>query len=296
MFFLPGGLGGDYEFLVYARLTHFVSENFAFYGLRARSADGTEYPHHDVEEMAADYLREIRMVQPEGPYFIVGNCIGGIVAYEIAQQLRRQGQDVALLALMDTLCPTSRGYRRHLQRQLQDRFRNRFHRALATWRDNYYLARIPFHWHQFREIGWQGRLPYVLRKTGIAVAECIQSTSDLSVKETKSSTEIKREKIQRGYMDTLLRYRPRDYLGKAVMLVNERAYDKDPALGWSELILGGIDIRRIPGDHEAYIRAYVKTAAETLRECLKAASVSAPKQQIEVVGKTAFSSGAGGGT
>jgi thioesterase domain-containing protein len=94
-------------------LTHFVGEEYSFYGLRARSADGTQEAHPSVEQMASDYLKEIRSVQPEGPYYLVGNCIGGVVAYEIARQLEAQHQKVALLVLMDTRRPTRLNYLRH---------------------------------------------------------------------------------------------------------------------------------------------------------------------------------------
>jgi thioesterase domain-containing protein len=56
-----------------------------------------------IEEMAALYVKEIRRVQPRGPYFVAGYCMGGTVAFEAAQQLCQQGQTVALLALFDTM-------------------------------------------------------------------------------------------------------------------------------------------------------------------------------------------------
>ena len=53
--------------------------------------------------MATMYAKEIRKKQPRGPYFLGGYCMGGTVAYEIAQQLHAQGERVALLALFDTM-------------------------------------------------------------------------------------------------------------------------------------------------------------------------------------------------
>ena len=58
-----------------------------------------------VEEIAAYYLKEIRRIQPSGPYLLSGFCVGGTIAYEIAQQLTHSGQEVALLALVDPLSP-----------------------------------------------------------------------------------------------------------------------------------------------------------------------------------------------
>jgi len=55
--------------------------------------------------MAALYIKEMRAVQPEGPYFLLGASFGGLVVYEMAQQLLEQNQQVALLAMLNTNCP-----------------------------------------------------------------------------------------------------------------------------------------------------------------------------------------------
>ena len=120
IYFVPGGRGGDYEFLVYARLLHFVAGEFRFFGLRAQSAGGRERAQSSVEQMAADYLREIREVQPAGPYYLVGNCIGGVVAYELARQIEAAGHTVGMLVLMDTEFPTVRRLARHVGERLRD--------------------------------------------------------------------------------------------------------------------------------------------------------------------------------
>jgi acyl-CoA synthetase (AMP-forming)/AMP-acid ligase II/thioesterase domain-containing protein len=73
-----------------------------FYGLRAQGLDRNTVPYTRVEDMAAHYLREIQAVQTEGPYFIGGAGVGGMVALEMAQQLRSQGKDVGILFLVDT--------------------------------------------------------------------------------------------------------------------------------------------------------------------------------------------------
>ena len=58
-----------------------------------------------MEDLAAAYIAEVRAVQPEGPYFLGGLSFGGIVAFEMAQQLYACGQEVGLLALFDTPTP-----------------------------------------------------------------------------------------------------------------------------------------------------------------------------------------------
>jgi acyl transferase domain-containing protein/thioesterase domain-containing protein/NAD(P)-dependent dehydrogenase (short-subunit alcohol dehydrogenase family)/acyl carrier protein len=75
------------------------------YGLQARGLYGGQAPHETFEEMAHDYLKEVRAVQPEGPYLLSGFSGGGLVAYEIAQQLSAAGESVAMLVMLDTPFP-----------------------------------------------------------------------------------------------------------------------------------------------------------------------------------------------
>jgi acetoacetyl-CoA synthetase len=71
-------------------------------GLHARGLSGETPPLHDVAQMAASYIVEMRSVQPQGPYSLIGYSFGGLVAYEIAQQLHRAGEQVELVCLVDT--------------------------------------------------------------------------------------------------------------------------------------------------------------------------------------------------
>jgi len=74
-------------------------------GIQARGLIGDDAPHEKVEAAAAAYLAEVRAMQPEGPYLLAGYSGGGITAYEMAQQLREAGEEVAVLALLDTPLP-----------------------------------------------------------------------------------------------------------------------------------------------------------------------------------------------
>jgi amino acid adenylation domain-containing protein len=76
-----------------------------FYGLQAQGLDGVSSIHTTLEEMAAHYVAEVRRFQAHGPYYLGGSSLGGLVAFEMAQQLHRQGQPVAVLAMFDTWCP-----------------------------------------------------------------------------------------------------------------------------------------------------------------------------------------------
>jgi thioesterase domain-containing protein/aryl carrier-like protein len=81
----------------YMALARYVPEDFRLYGLQARALDGTSEFPASLAEMAADYIEQIKTVQPAGPYRLLGYSSGGIVAHEMAVQLREGGEDVAII-------------------------------------------------------------------------------------------------------------------------------------------------------------------------------------------------------
>jgi thioesterase domain-containing protein/acyl carrier protein len=95
------GAGGNV--LNYQKLSQYLGDDQPFYGLQSQGLDGNSPPLTTIEEMAALYVKHIRRVQANGPYFLGGYCMGGTVAYEVAQQLHASGETVALLALLDTM-------------------------------------------------------------------------------------------------------------------------------------------------------------------------------------------------
>jgi thioesterase domain-containing protein len=105
-FMAVGGVGGEAELLVYAGLARHLDPRQPFYGLRARGVDDLVDPHESVEAMAAEHRQEIRKLQPRGPYYLGGSCMGGMVAFELARQLRAEGEEVALLLLLDSPFPS----------------------------------------------------------------------------------------------------------------------------------------------------------------------------------------------
>jgi thioesterase domain-containing protein/aryl carrier-like protein len=99
--FCMHGAGGTV--LIYRDLSRHLGLDQPFYGLQSQGLDGSRPPLQTIEEMAALYIRDIRRIQPHGPYFLGGYCGGGTIAYEVAQQLQADGEQVALLALFDTM-------------------------------------------------------------------------------------------------------------------------------------------------------------------------------------------------
>lgn len=96
-FFCVHGGAGSTLFLHY--LSRELKDDQPFYGIEPEGLDGKRFGRLTVEQMAAHYLAEIRKVQPNGPYCIGGYCFGGLVAFEMAQILRQQGEQAMLVAL-----------------------------------------------------------------------------------------------------------------------------------------------------------------------------------------------------
>ena len=77
----------------------------AVYGLHPQGVDGHRPVLGSIELMAEQYVNAIRSVDPHGPYQLLGYSAGGVIAFEMAQQLRKTGHDIVLLSMIDTLTP-----------------------------------------------------------------------------------------------------------------------------------------------------------------------------------------------
>jgi len=267
VFFFPGGGGSEPEFFVYARLARSVGAEYPFYGLCARGADGVAPPHRRVEAMAADYIGEMQARQPHGPYVLVGECLGGIVAYEVACQLQARGELVALLVLMDTPRPTKRLYWQY---------------RLGQWRaaDGHGLtSRLGVHWHTLQRLPPGRWAPYIWRYGGKGVRALLaqlaprtpaQSSTDAVLAAALPPLTLEPiAKARARYCRTLCWHRPRPYDGPIHMLVNETYYRHDPTLGWDTLARGGLHLHKVPGNHDTYIREYAQMTAQALHACLE---------------------------
>ena len=99
--FFIHGVGGSVAGLI--SMARRITYSGPVIGIRARGLVGHESPHATVEAMAADYLREVKALQPRGPYYLCGYSFGGLVAFEMARRLRESGDEVGLVGLFDTM-------------------------------------------------------------------------------------------------------------------------------------------------------------------------------------------------
>ncbi len=106
----PGGI-----VVCYQPLAQQMGRDRPFYGIRSRGLHGEKVLPARLEEMAAEYVSAIRQVHKQGPYHLGGWSMGGVVALEMAQQLLAQGQQVGLLALLDTTIPVNQANKEYIE-------------------------------------------------------------------------------------------------------------------------------------------------------------------------------------
>jgi FkbH-like protein len=122
-FFAHDGLG---ETLLYANLARRLPFEFRAFGLEPRRERGVPLADLRIEDMAKRYALSMREVQPHGPYYVGGLCAGGLLALEIARQLRSQGEEVALLLLLDSAAPRAKQRQGVIAKQRLSRLKETF--------------------------------------------------------------------------------------------------------------------------------------------------------------------------
>jgi thioesterase domain-containing protein/acyl carrier protein len=96
---------GDGETLLYMNLARRLPEDVAVYGIEPRGNSRCPILHTRIADMAAYYVEQMQRVRPRGPYYMGGMCAGGVIAFEMAVQLRAKGLPVGAVALLDSAAP-----------------------------------------------------------------------------------------------------------------------------------------------------------------------------------------------
>lgn len=213
----------------------------------------TEIP--SVAELAAQYLSAIRRQQPNGPYCLAGISFGGVLAFEVAQQLVAQGEEVRVLSLLDAILP--RGMRHDSWQRVTGHLRR-----LAKQGPRHVLERL-------------GALPATNAPGESAESEEVRKLALL------------RERIYARAMESYERS-VLPYAGDAVIFrANDKTafigYEVDARCGWSGLVKGALDVHNVDGDHLGILsEPFVGAVARTLRAYLDRASGTVTTQHDTV--------------
>jgi amino acid adenylation domain-containing protein len=256
-FFCVHAAGGNV--LEYRDLARRLGPDQPFYGLQAKGLDGKQEPLTSIKEMAAHYLKEIREVQSDGPYLIGGRSSGGTVAFEMACQLEAEGQEVALLALLDTY---PAGYFKLLP-------------GSASWRQRAgrYRRKLESHAVNLGQLELTEKFSYVFRKLKYAPAK---TKHKLYRRAYKLYQRLGRplppvlKNIEEINFVAVKDYEPQTYSGNVTLfLASDLTADYDSHDGWRELVRGDIETHVIPGNHLNIIKEpQVGALAERLSRSL----------------------------
>ncbi len=266
-FFCVHGFGGGV--LGYASLASHLGKFQPFIGLQAAGLDGKLAPDTDIDQMATRYIKAIRSVQPHGPYYLGGYCYGAYVAYEMACQLETQGEQVALVAIIEGYAPDNTQSNSSLSHR----------RRLANIWHN-----VPFWYREYLQLGLggiQGRIRIkarsvaktTLRHMGVPMQPDIQ---DFINHDPAQIPQTQREIIE-THIRALSSYIPKPYSGCITLFraehqtISQAVFgNDDPELGWGGLVSGGVDVRICKGSHSnLHMEPYVASLAEHLKEALE---------------------------
>jgi len=257
-FFCVHAAGGNV--LEYHALAQLLGADQPFYGFQALGLDGSQPPHTTIKEMAAHYIREMREVQPDGPYLIGGRSSGGTVAFEMACQLMAQGEQVDLLALLDAypagyfkLLPVSGSFRQRTMR---------------------FAKKIQTHVQNMRQLRGLEKLSYLTGKLRFAPAKTkhkiFRGAFKLYRRMGRRLPPVLRN-IEELNFAAVKDYVPQVYPGRAMLFLASddltAAFDVEE--GWQGLVAGGLEKIRVSGNHLDLVKEpHVRTLAEKLRNCL----------------------------
>jgi amino acid adenylation domain-containing protein len=236
----------------YRLLAEYLGAERPVYGLQALGVDGTCEPHSRVDAMVAHYLTAIRSVQPHGPYLLGGWSLGGNLAFEAARQLAEQGEEIGLLALFDAGALAGEG---------EPSEADFLPMMMALFADE---ENLPL--EQIHAMAPAEQLQYFLHRAAQA---------DIAPTDPAAGRHV--FEVFKASMQAILDYRQKPYSGKLTLFAAEHreawfGSDRDPHLGWDAWARGGVEVHGVPGGHiQMVLEPHVRTLAEKLRRCLRAA-------------------------
>jgi pyochelin synthetase len=241
--------GADGQLLVFRHLAKSIGRDQPLYGLEPRGLDGSE-PDRTIEEMAARGVRELRHVQPSGPYGLAGFSAGGVVAFEMARRLVKMGERVSPLLLIDSFpgFPLGPSF---------------FSRVIFQTRQ---LASL--HWWEWpRRIGEEAKVASVKLRGVLRNApterhwtEGLNLTPDVA-------------RVAVATCQALKTYVPQAFPGNAVLLrasIQPRVRGVGGDMGWRKLCQSGLRVMRVRGTHTDCLGPrYITSLARTVRMLLE---------------------------
>ncbi len=233
-FFCVHPIGGNV--FCYVLLARALGPEQPFYGLQVPDLSSAPAETLDtIEGMSRRYIEAMRGVQPTGPYRLGGWSMGGVVAFEIARQLRRANEEVEFVAMLDAPAPGDHRRAGDLDRSS----------ILAGFARDLTGALLPVPVEEFRQLDHERQLAHLLtwaKETGaLPASESLDRLAGLFAMFERN-------------LAALGRYEPGPYPGRIDLFRASDTAARNPDPGWTDLAHGGVAIHEVPGDHYSIVR------------------------------------------
>ena len=248
-----------------------LSTDQPFYAIQAQGVDGLLPALTSIEEMAGLYIDNIRKIQPHGPYYLGGYSMGGVIAYEMAQRLFREGEHVNFLVMLDTHNPKNvrvpivgdvdgkmtpaRNTESNISglKKLNQKI-SRYSRRLAKLNTKERM------FHIFHDLSYRAERMFVYSRVGISrfLGQRLSDALLLSY-------------LRFAHSGALRAYVPTAYRGKVTLFRASQSLNANPddsPLSWKTLANGSFDVFYFDATHNILSAKYAKEVAQQLAECL----------------------------
>ena len=251
--FMTHGIGSSV--MDFFELIKHIETPYPIYGMQAKGSDGVDEPLDTIEDMAQYFLDAVKSIQRRGPYLLIGYSLGGLITLEMAQRLVKNGEKVALLALLETF--PHRNYLR-LGPRVQLSTQLVRHHASA-------MMKLPA----------RGVLPYILNGSEHRwrVSQDPGETEGDNLSGGELTTLAMRRVAEKAY-SALMRYRPRPYYGRTrfVKAATSLRFPENPRAVWANL-LPQLEVDIVPGTHQGIVRTEFRSLGAVLSRYLKETAV-----------------------
>lgn len=301
--------GGGFNVLIYRQLAQYLGSDRPVYALQARGLDGDFGSILDrIEDMATDYIQEIKTIQPQGPYLLAGLSNGGNIALEMAQQLQAQGQTVGIVAMFDSygpegvkLLPPFPRFLSSLLYALQysvprsiARSRHSGQNVIAT-KLNHAIKQLFLSTdtskatvqnldrdsgknleHKNTSSSRENPIEQMMNRVSSYVLEhsplaFYSPSAQLNDSNDRVASTLK--KLEASYDKAYKAYAPQPYQGRIVVfqaMESPPGYQLAPQLGWEKIAKDGVEVYKIPGNHTSIMESPI--LAQKMQACLETAT------------------------
>jgi amino acid adenylation domain-containing protein len=259
VFFLPG-VGG--HVLNLRALASLLGDDQPVHGLQPLGLDGRVEPDRSIPDMARSMIESMLAVEPQGPYHMAGFSAGGVLAWEIARQLRESGRTIAMLAMLDSYGPN---YPRVAP--LPMRLLEHARRAVRQ--------------------GPGSAMMYVARRVGYRVARRLgrRRAGSLALPQGRSAVAESIRRVTLAWIEALQHYQPAPAPLAVEVFRAAQTPDKvgahydDPTMGWAAVAVGGARVHYVTGCHQLMLQPpHVQTLGQQLRLCLREHQAKHPRR------------------